>query len=360
MLRAAARALRRRPEAARVAAFLRAAALPDGSFRDRAGQGDLYYTVFGLQALIALRGDHGAERGDQGAERGGQGAERGGQGTERGGSPDPPRGDAPCRGAPARGGSGEPPRNSPTGEPAAIRSEPAAEAAGDLIARAEPYLRSFGAGASLDFVHTACLARCWALVAKRGPDAETRRAVLARLETWRSADGGYNPAPGAAAGTAYASFLALGACEDFAARVPDETGLARSLAGLRSADGGYANTPAAARGSTAATAAAIVTLMELGRGVDSRTTDWLLAQHGPEGGFRAIPAAPIPDLLSTATALHALARAGVSLDEIRQPCREFVEGLWADDGGFRGHWADDATDCEYTFYGLLALGRLAE
>jgi prenyltransferase beta subunit len=306
MLRAAARALRRRPEAARVAAFLRAAALPDGSFRDRAGRGDLYYTVFGLQILDALRRDQDAERGDRDALRGG--------------SPDPPRNNA----------------------------------------STEPYLRSFGAGASLDFVHTACLARCWALVAGRGPDEQTRRAVLARLETWRSADGGYNPAPGAAAGTAYASFLALGACEDFEARVSDETGLARSLAGLRSADGGYANTPAAARGSTAATAAAIVTLMELGQGVDSRTTGWLLTQHGPEGGFRAMPAAPIPDLLSTATALHALARAGVSLDEIRQPCREFVEGLWADDGGFRGHWADDATDCEYTFYGLLALGQVAE
>jgi hypothetical protein len=289
-----------------VAAFLRAAALPDGSFRDRAGQGDLYYTVFGLQILDALRRDPDAERGDRDALRGG--------------SPDPP------------------PNNAST----------------------EPYLRSFGAGAPLDFVHTACLARCWALVARRGPDAETRRAILARLETWRSADGGYNPAPGAAAGTVYASFLALGAYEDFDARVPDETGLARSLAGLRSADGGYANTPAAARGSTAATAAAIVTLKELGQRADGRATGWLLAQHGPEGGFRAMPAAPIPDLLSTATALHALARAGVSLDEIRQPCREFVEGLWADDGGFRGHWADDAIDCEYTFYGLLALGHLAE
>ena len=359
MLRAAARALRRRPEAARVAAFLRAAARPDGSFPDRAGQGDLYYTVFGLQILDALRRDQDAERGDRDALRGG--------------SPDPPRNNA----------------------------------------STEPYLRSFGPGASLDFVHTACLARCWALVAiggaapglpgeplpkrvacparrslgmlspsretcprkggvgmppspgkpgtlGRGPDEQTRRAVLARLETWRSADGGYNPAPGAAAGTVYASFLALGAYEDFDARVPDETGLARSLAGLRSADGGYANTPAAARGSTAATAAAIVTLKELGQRADSRATGWLLAQHGPEGGFRAMPAAPIPDLLSTATALHALARAGASLGEIRQPCREFVEGLWADDGGFRGHWADDAADCEYTFYGLLALGHLAE
>jgi len=297
MLRAAARAFRRRPEAAaRVAAFLRASALPDGGFANRAGASDLYYTVFGLQALHALRGN---------------------------------------------------------------TFEPAAGAAGDLTLRAEPYLRTFAA-ASLDFVHTACLARCWALVAGRAPDEETRRTILARLETWRSAGGGYNPEAGDRAGTAYAAFLALGAYEDFEARLPDAAGLVRSLAGLRSSDGGYANTPEAARGSTSAAAAALVTLKELGQPVNRRAADWLLAQHCPEGGFRAMPAAPIPDLLSTATALHALAQAGVSFGEIRRPCREFVEGLWGEAGGFGGHWADEAADCEYTFYGLLALGHLAE
>jgi len=307
MLRAAARAFRRRPEAAaRVAAFLRASALPGGGFANRAGAGDLYYTVFGLQILDALRPDQDAERGDRDAVRGG--------------SPDPPRNNA----------------------------------------STVPYLRSFGAAASLDFVHTACLARCWALVAGRAPDEETRRAILARLETWRSAGGGYNPEAGDRAGTAYAGFLALGAYEDFEARLPDVAGLVRSLAGLRSSDGGYANTPEAARGSTSAAAAALVTLKELGQPVNRRAADWLLAQHCPEGGFRAMPAAPIPDLLSTATALHALAQAGVSFGEIRRPCREFVEGLWGEAGGFRGHWADEAADCEYTFYGLLALGHLAE
>ena len=28
-------------------------------------------------------------------------------------------------------------------------------------------------------------------------------------------------------------------------------------------------------------------------------------------------------------------------------------------GGFHGNWSDDYLDCEYTFYGLLALGHLS-
>ena len=38
-----------------VAAFLRARVNPDGGFQDRAGASDLYYTVFGLDALIGLQ-----------------------------------------------------------------------------------------------------------------------------------------------------------------------------------------------------------------------------------------------------------------------------------------------------------------
>ena len=318
MVRAAGRACRRRPDAAaRVARFILASALPDGGFRDRSGASDLYYTVFALQALCALRGD---------------------QESLRGGPPDLPRADMPPR--------------------KRVGSEPAAEAGGDILSAAERYLRSFADGAALDFVHTCCLARCWALLATGGPGGHVRQAILASLENWRSSDGGYHATAGAAAGTAYANFLALGAYEDFDALVPEPAGLMLSLAGLTSADGGYANVPGAIHGSTSATAAALMTLNELGQPVDRRAATWLLAQHCPEGGFRAMPAAPAPDLLSTATALHALARAGAALDDVRGPCREFVEGLWDRDGGFRGHWADDEADCEYTFYGLLALGHL--
>ena len=67
----------------------------------------------------------------------------------------------------------------------------------------------------------------------------------------------------------------------------------------------------------------------------------------------------MPDLLSTATALHALAAVGAPLDDLREPCLDFLDSLWDHRGGFHGSWADDALDCEYVFYGLLALGHLS-
>jgi hypothetical protein len=85
---------------------------------------------------------------------------------------------------------------------------------------------------------------------------------------------------------------------------------------------------------------------------------WLLARCR-EGGFFASPDAPLPDLLSTATALHALGSLHVPIDGIREACLDFVDSLWTSQGAFYGTWADDVPDCEYTFYGLLALGHLA-
>ena len=76
------------------------------------------------------------------------------------------------------------------------------------------------------------------------------------------------------------------------------------------------------------------------------------------GGFLATPVAPIPDLLSTATGLHALAALHVPLTGIYEPCLDFVDSLWTNRGGFYGSWVDDVLDCEYTYYGLLALGHL--
>src|SRR4051794_38432160 len=40
-----------------VADFVRAQMNADGGFNDRAGASDLYYTVFGLESLVALRAD---------------------------------------------------------------------------------------------------------------------------------------------------------------------------------------------------------------------------------------------------------------------------------------------------------------
>lgn len=259
---------------------------PDGGFRNRAGDPDLYYTVFGCDCLIALRAE-----------------------------------------------------------------VPVAP----LVA----YLAPLGDGEGLDFVHLCCLARAWAALPRAVRPAATLAGIAARLAGFRAADGGFAPQPGAPYGSVYAAFLALGAYQDCGVPLPDRDRLHASLAGLRARDGGFANHPAAQEGVTTATAAAVLLLRHLGGSVPAELASWLLARHYPRGGFFATPGATVPDLLSTATALHALAALHVPLDPIREPCLDFLDSLWCNRGGFYGHWADDGLDCEYLFYALLALGHLA-
>jgi hypothetical protein len=77
------------------------------------------------------------------------------------------------------------------------------------------------------------------------------------------------------------------------------------------------------------------------------------------GGFTATQEAPMPDLLSTAVALYALRFAGADLSRIKPDCLDFADSMYKD-GGFGGNVIDRDPDIEYTFYGLLALGALAE
>ena len=101
-------------------------------------------------------------------------------------------------------------------------------------------------------------------------------------------------------------------------------------------------------------------LHQLGMPVNRSVGDWLLARAHPDGGFLAKPKAPIPDLISTATTLHALACLEREVPAaVKERCLDFIDSLWSAEGGFHGHWADDHLDAEYTFYGLLALGHLS-
>jgi hypothetical protein len=267
-----------------VAAFLRARSNPDGGFQDRAGASDLYYTVFGLDALIALQ-----------------------------------------------------------------EALPTDRTARYLTARAAQ---------DLDFVHAACLARGWAAL-RQAPDSSVVDDALARIEGCRSGDGGYATLAGAPHGSAYAAFLALGAYQDFGRDLPAPDRVLESLRALRAADGGYANHPGLPSGMTPATAAAVMVMRQLGAAPDRDAGMWLLDRCHSAGGFFASPAAPVPDLLSTATALHALAALQVPIAGIQEPCLDFVDSLWTNRGGFFGTWADDDADCEYTYYALLALGHLS-
>lgn len=220
------------------------------------------------------------------------------------------------------------------------------------------WLATWADGANLDFVHLGALARCWAATGGATPEIAT--SVLARLERFRQRDGGYNSKPDAGYGTAYDAFVALGAHEDLAERPPQILQLIRSLKRLETADHAWSNRPEQKIGNLNATAGAVTLATHLGLPVNAAVGDWLLAQAAPQGGFLAVPGAPVPDLLSTATALHALACLERRVpSRVHEGCLDFIDTLWSAEGGFHGNWADDFLDPEYTYYGLLALGHLS-
>ncbi len=289
--------------------FVLSRLLPEGGFADREEKADLYYTVFGIECLLALQAD--------------------------------------------------------------IPSKQIAA-----------YLQEFGDGEGLDLVHLACLARAWASL----PDAslEADKCLRLRDHARRLRRGGAEGEPserdattasgsGAAPSprfeterefeTVYDVFLMLGieqdAPFDSAPGLLDRERAAATVQAMETADGSYGNQPAALSGTTPAAAAAATIARHLEFTLEHDVGKWLLDACYVEGGFRAAPATPLPDLLSTATALHALAGQQRSFDHLREPCLDFVDSLWTNRGGFLGHWADDVLDCEYTYYGLLALGHLA-
>jgi prenyltransferase beta subunit len=219
------------------------------------------------------------------------------------------------------------------------------------------YLRKVMKRGKLDFVHHVCLIRLHAHVFP----LKSLKPLWAQLESFRSADGGYHHAQSnAAQGSAYGAFMAWLAYAEGRRVPPDVDKLVRSLEALHCQDGGYANEANMERGNANATAAALLVRHWSGQPVSKEETDWLLSCAHPQGGFRAAPETPLPDLLSTATAVYALESMGIPLDHVRAGCLTLADLLWQDSGGFSGHPADECADCEYTFYALLTLGSLAD
>lgn len=270
-----------------VADFLESQRHPDGGFLNRNDESDLYYTVFGMECLLALR-------------------------------------------------------------------QPLPWA--DL----HRYITQFGTGDDLDFVHLTCLARCWSILPAEFRSQRPTQAMLGRIEACRTLDGGYDTSAGQSSGTLYGSFLAVGAYQDVQQPIPDPQRLAQFLHGLREPREGYRQSRALPISLTPATAGAIALLRMLDEApADEALGRWLLSCFDPQGGFRPSPAALVPDLLSTATALHALAALKVELGALKEPCLDFLDTLWTNRGGFYGHWEDTHVDCEYTYYGLVSLGHLS-
>jgi prenyltransferase beta subunit len=228
------------------------------------------------------------------------------------------------------------------------------------LQRIERYLAGFNEGDGLDFVPLICLARCLAKLTDITKQTYAGPAILERVERYRSRSSGFCMTQDASCDSIYATFLAFLAYEDVGMEIQDAQALICGIDYLKSRDGAYADQPGLSTGTTTVTAAAAVLLSYLGETVDPAVGQWLVSSRSKHGGFLASPNAPIPDLLSTATALFALQTMQYPLDEIKESCLAFIEDMWADCGGFYGHIFDKTPDCEYTFYGLLSLGILTE
>jgi prenyltransferase beta subunit len=263
--------------------FLIARLNPDGGFQNRSGKSDLYYTVFGLDALMGL-------------------------------------------------------------------GEEILPGKTDLFIRSQPSLHQ------LDLVHLGSFIRCVSNLS--GVEAMgLRDELLEKLKRFQSLDGGFNRIEGSETGTLYGSYIAYAAMEDLGVQYPAPEKLASLIQSLRQPDGGYANSLEMSASMTPPTSAGLTLLSLMGKPADA---GWLLSNIRKGGGIKASAEAPYPDLLSTATGLAALSLMGVDLIPYKEKTLDFIDSLWNGAGGFHGHWEDEELDCEYTYYGLLALGCLAE
>lgn len=223
----------------------------------------------------------------------------------------------------------------------------------------DDFLRKHGDGEGLDLVHLSCLARCHGVLPGSSVEPDLRRRLMERLESFRTPDGGFHGELGQERGTVYGCFMALGMCQDLAEPFRWRDEVLAFLKTMETPDGGYANEPSMSRGNTPATAAAVSLLHGLEAEQREGVGDWLRGLYYPEGGFFALEGAPMPDLLSTAVALHALSTLRVSVADFQESCLDYIDTLWTSRGSFHGNWVDEDLDVEYTYYGLLALGHLA-
>jgi geranylgeranyl transferase type-2 subunit beta len=283
-------------------AFFRGSQQPDGGFPDREGGSDLYYTGFGLRGLAVLDALDGA-----------------------------------------------------------------------TATRAESYLRGCltQQASVVDFY--SLLYACLLLQVTTGIDvladsaADWPERVARTLETFRTSDGGFAKMPNhPGGGSTYHSFL-VGLCFELLNRPlprPDE--VVRFVLSRRREDGGFVEVAPMRRSGTNPTAAA-VGLLRLAEqaGVPALTDEiregvigLIVESASDEGGLRANGRIPIADLLSTFTGCWTLADLGATDQINRDAAREYVQLLRLPAGGFRGGLWDEATDVEYSFYGLGVLGLL--
>ncbi|MDH6314052.1 hypothetical protein M2137_002846 [Parabacteroides sp. PFB2-10] len=151
----------------------------------------------------------------------------------------------------------------------------------------------------------------------------------------------------------YTQFIWLSLLEDTGNRIKDKKEVLHLLESYQAVAGGYMNSTDGITATTNATVAALAIKGQFEGYNDNTDIHFLYNLQAPSGGFAATQASPLPDLLSTATALFMLSCYGVKPKYV---AKDFIEAHWLDSGGFSATLMDETSDVEYAFYGLLALG----
>ena len=141
--------------------------------------------------------------------------------------------------------------------------------------------------------------------------------------------------------------------EDLHLQIDNKKGIMESLNAYRISGGGYSNRVDGLSASTNATAAALSVRGQLAGYKPTEDVTYLYERQDESGGFCATGQGFLPDLLSTATALFVLRCYGINP---RINPASFIEAHWLESGGFAPTLAEENSDIEYTFYGILALG----
>ncbi|MFV2069160.1 MAG: prenyltransferase/squalene oxidase repeat-containing protein, partial [Pirellulales bacterium] len=186
-------------------------------------------------------------------------------------------------------------------------------------------------------------------------DDQWLRQVDAHLEQFRRSDGGYARTKEGASSSTYHTFLVAITREMLGLPLTAPERLARFVVDRRREDGGFVEIGPMRRSGTNPTAAAIAVLKMAGgleEPIRRTAIGFLTGMQTDQGGFLANTRIPLPDLLSTYTAVQTLIDLETPHDFRHPSMADYLGGLEAPDGGFRAAVWDDATDVEYTFYGV--------
>lgn len=282
---------------------------PGGGFADRSGQPDIYYTAFALR-LLALHADFDCE----------------------------------------------------LIRPTLRWLESLDIAQFSTLANLYSYIQSLAIAISLG---TPALAEKW---------EKARSGLIYALLEHRTENGAFAARRGASSASVYHTFLGLLGCELLDIPCDSTPNLSRWLQGRQNADGGFADIETIRTSSTNPTAAAVAIWKMIGAACDigpARVLNFMRKVYIPHFGFAAHPRMPVPDLLSTFTALWTLYTLGHTDFVAPDSLTAQVSHLQDHDGGFLAGPAEllelapdsqdndrPGSDVEYTFYGLATLALL--